>query len=55
VSLRQTASTLPQLDELTRTELRRRYEASPDAEIRTRYQMLLLSLLELLPHHQTEH
>ena len=26
------------------TELRRRYEESPDAETRTRYQMLLLSL-----------
>src|SRR5437667_9729115 len=36
--------TLPQLDELALTELRRRYEESADAETRTRYQMLLLSL-----------
>jgi len=36
--------TLPPLDEETLTELRRRYEKSPDAETRTRYQMLLLSL-----------
>jgi transposase len=36
--------TLPQLDELALTELRRRYEATDDAETRTRYQMLLLSL-----------
>jgi transposase len=35
---------LPPLDEETLTELRRRYEKSPDAETRTRYQMLLLSL-----------
>ena len=34
---------LPQLDELTLTELRRRYEETTDAETRTRYQMLLLS------------
>jgi transposase len=32
------------MDELTRTELRRRYEEATDAETRTRYQMLLLSL-----------
>ena len=36
--------TLPPLDEVTLTELHRRYEESPDAETRTRYQMLLLSL-----------
>src|SRR5437773_3676321 len=36
--------TLPPMDELTLTELRRRYEESPDAETRTRYQMLVLSL-----------
>src|SRR5256886_14255132 len=36
--------TLPPMDELTLTELRRRYEESTDAETRTRYQMLLLSL-----------
>jgi hypothetical protein len=36
--------TLPSLDEPTLAELRRRYEATPDAETRTRYQMLLLSL-----------
>ena len=36
--------TLPPLDEVTLTELRRRYEESPNAETRTRYQMLLLSL-----------
>ena len=39
-----TPITLPQLEELTLTELRRRYEETPDAETRTRYQMLLLSL-----------
>ena len=39
-----TAITLPQLDELTLTELRRRYKETSDAETRTRYQMLLLSL-----------
>ena len=39
-----TPITLPPVDELTLTELRRRYEESPDAETRTRYQMLLLSL-----------
>src|SRR5260370_3081540 len=39
-----TPITLPPMDELTQTELRRRYEESPDAETRTRYQMLLLSL-----------
>lgn len=39
-----TPITLPQLDELTLTELRRRYEETTDAETRTRYQMLLLSL-----------
>ena len=36
--------TLPPMDEEALTELRRRYEKSPDAETRTRYQMLLLSL-----------
>ena len=36
--------TLPQLDELTLTELRRHYEETTDAETRPRYQMLLLSL-----------
>jgi hypothetical protein len=36
--------TLPPMDERTLSELRRRYEESPDAETRTRYQMLLLSL-----------
>ncbi len=36
--------TLPPLDEETLTELRRRYEKSPDAETRTRYQMLILAL-----------
>ena len=36
--------TLPPLDEEALTELRRRYEKSPDAETRTRYQMLVLSL-----------
>ena len=36
--------TLPPLDEATLTELRRRYEETTDAETRTRYQMLLLSL-----------
>jgi hypothetical protein len=32
------------MDELTLSELRRRYEETTDAETRTRYQMLLLSL-----------
>ena len=36
--------TLPSLEEPTLTELRRRYEGTSDAETRTRYQMLLLSL-----------
>jgi transposase len=36
--------TLPTLDEATVAELRRRYEETADAETRTRYQMLLLSL-----------
>ena len=36
--------TLPPMDEEALSELRRRYEKSPDAETRTRYQMLLLSL-----------
>src|SRR6266849_2724536 len=36
--------TLPPMDEVMLTELHRRYEKSPDAETRTRYQMLLLSL-----------
>ena len=39
-----TPITLPPLDELSLTELRRRYEETSDAETRTRYQMLLLSL-----------
>ena len=39
-----TPITLPPMDELTLIELRRRYEESTDAETRTRYQMLLLSL-----------
>src|SRR6266536_1951916 len=39
-----TPITLPQMDELTLTELHRRYEETTDAETRTRYQMLLLSL-----------
>jgi len=36
--------TLSPLDEQTLTNLRRRYEEASDAETRTRYQMLLLSL-----------
>ena len=36
--------TLPPLDTVTLTELHRPYEESPDAETRTRCQMLLLSL-----------
>ena len=36
--------TLPSLDETTLVELRRRYEETTDAETRTHYQMLLLSL-----------
>ena len=39
-----TPITLPPMDELTLTELHRCYEESPDAETRTRSQMLLLSL-----------
>ena len=39
-----TPITLPPMDERTLTELRRRYEETSDAETRTRYQMLLLSL-----------
>src|SRR6266699_1358897 len=39
-----TPITLPPMDEPTLTALRRRYEESTDAETRTRYQMLLLSL-----------
>ncbi len=39
-----TPITLPSLDEPTLAELRRRYEETSDAETRTRYQMLLLSL-----------
>src|SRR5260370_39387226 len=35
--------TLPPLDEQTLTNLRHRYDETPDAETRTRYQMLLLS------------
>jgi hypothetical protein len=36
--------TWPALDEVTLTELRRRYAESPNAETRTRYQMRVLSL-----------
>lgn len=36
--------TLPSLDEPTLAELRWRYEETNDAETRTRYQVLLLSL-----------
>src|SRR5258706_16287755 len=36
--------TLPHLDEPTLSELRRRYKETSDAETRTRYQVLLLSL-----------
>ncbi len=36
--------TLPSLDEPTLAELSRRYEETSDAETRTRYQMLVLSL-----------
>ena len=36
---------LPSLDEHTLTELRRRYDDTSDAETRTRYQMLLLSVM----------
>ena len=36
--------TLPSLDEPTQAELSRRYEETSDAETRTRYQMLVLSL-----------
>jgi len=36
--------TLPSLDEPTLAELRRRYEDTSDAQTRTRYQMLVLSL-----------
>lgn len=39
-----TPITLPPMDEPTLTELRHRYEETTDAETRTRYQMLLLSL-----------
>lgn len=39
-----TPITLPPMDELTRTELRRRYEETTHAETRTRYQVLWLSL-----------
>lgn len=39
-----TPITLPPLDERTLSELQRRYEEAIDAETRTRYQMLLLSL-----------
>src|SRR6266478_6093852 len=39
-----TSITLPPMDELTRTELRRRYEETTDAETRTHYQILLPSL-----------
>ena len=38
-----TPISLPLMDELTLSELRRRYEETTDAETRTRYQMLLLS------------
>src|SRR5438874_4479198 len=36
--------TLPPMDEVTLSELCRRYEETTDAETRTRYQMLVLSL-----------
>src|SRR6266581_4591645 len=39
-----TPITLPPIDELTLTELHRRYKETTDAETRTRYQMLLFSL-----------
>ena len=39
-----TPITLPPMDELTLTELHRRYKETTDAETRTRYQMLLFSL-----------
>ena len=39
-----TPITLPPMDERTLTELRHRYEETTDAETRTRYQMLWLSL-----------
>jgi transposase len=38
--------TLPQLETATLTELRQRYEATPNVESRTRYQMLLLAQQE---------
>jgi hypothetical protein len=41
-----TPITLPPMDELTLTELRRRYEETTNAETRTRYQMLLLADVE---------
>lgn len=39
-----TPITLPSLEKPTLAELRRRYEEATDAETRTRYQMLFLSL-----------
>ena len=35
--------TLPRLDPATHTELRQRYEETPNVESRTRYQMILLA------------
>jgi hypothetical protein len=37
--------TLPPLDEQLQTELHQRYEEAPDAETRTRYQMIILAQL----------
>src|SRR5436305_14801372 len=38
--------TLPQLETATLTELRQRYEETPNVESRTRYQMILLAQQE---------
>ncbi len=40
--------TLPRLDEQQQADLQQRYKEAPDAETRTRYQMLVLAQL-LLP------
>jgi transposase len=40
-----TPLTLPPLDEQLQAELRQRYEEAPDAETRTRYQMMILAQL----------
>src|SRR5258706_248775 len=40
-----TPLTLPPLDEQLQAELRQRYEDTPDAETRTRYQMMILAQL----------